>query len=126
MKGPEIRTGIDLILNSRIESKLSNGKFLEKVFHPSELREADAKKLAGIFAVKESVFKALDLPASGWLEIEVVRSRSGRPEVRLSDLIKPRNLASIDCSISHDGDYTVGSVAVLLGGPGVNAKQFRQ
>ena len=114
MNGVEIRTGIDLVLNSRIESRLSNRGFMEKVFHPSELRRTEGKTLAGIFAVKESVFKALDLPASGWLEIEVVKSRSRRPEVRLSDQIKPQNLVSIDCSISHEGDYTVGSVVVLL------------
>ena len=117
MNGMEIRTGIDIVLNSRIESKLSNSRFLETVFHPSELRETDVKKLAGIFAVKESVFKAFNLPPSGWLEIEIVKSRSGRPEVRLSDQIKPGNLLSIDCSISHEGDYTVGSVVALLGIP---------
>ena len=114
MNGLEIRTGIDLVLNSRIESKLSNAPFLEKIFHPSELREADAKKLAGIFAVKESVFKALDLPVSSWLEIEIVKSRTGRPEVRLSAQVKPGNMVSIDCSISHDGEYTAGCVSVLL------------
>ena len=43
-----IKTGIDIVLNSRIEKLIKNKGFLEKVFHPSEINDADVKKLAGL------------------------------------------------------------------------------
>lgn len=109
-----VRTGIDLVANSRIAQKASNMAFLEKIFHPSEFRNRNSRKLSGIFALKESIFKALNIPASNWLEIEVRKSKSGRPSITLSDKIKPGNLLSMDCSISHEGDFTIGVVIMIL------------
>jgi len=50
-----IKTGIDLVLNKRIEKNIQSPDFLKKVFLPSELK--NKKKLAGIFALKEAAMK---------------------------------------------------------------------
>jgi phosphopantetheine--protein transferase-like protein len=110
-----LRLGIDMVSHSRFRKKISGRQFREKVFHPSELRNPDVKKLAGIFAVKEAAFKALGIPAGNWLEIEVRKLADGKPELLLSHEITPKNLVSLDCSISHEGGFTVGAVIALLG-----------
>ena len=108
-----VKIGIDMVSDSRLEKKLSDS-FLKRVFHPSELGSRQPKKLAGIFAVKEAAFKALNLKAGSWLEVEVTKQQSGRPQVILSKSVKPKNLLSIDCSISHEGGITIAAIIVLL------------
>jgi len=104
-----IKCGIDLVLNNRIE--LNSQEFLKKVFHPSELK--NTKKLIGIFALKEALMKAIGKKVN-WLEIEIKTQEGKKPEIVLSNKIKPKSLKSIDCSISHDGDYTIGMVILEL------------
>jgi len=104
-----IKTGVDLVLNSRFEKNLSNQKFLEKVFHASELR--DKSKLISVFALKEAVMKALGKKVD-WKEVEVKYNEEGKPEINLSEDVRPKGFVGIDGSISHDGDYTIGVVVV--------------
>jgi phosphopantetheine--protein transferase-like protein len=78
---------------------------------PSEEKNASLERLAGIFAAKEAVLKALELKAGSWKKIEVRKTKEGRPEVRLIGLDK--NIKSQDISISHDGQYAV-AVAIFL------------
>ena len=105
-----IKTGIDLVNNKRLEKNFSDEKFLEKVYHVSELR--DKSKLISIFALKEATMKALGKKVD-WKEIEI-KYIDSRPEIRLSEDIKPESFVSIDGSVSHDGEYTVAFVAIEL------------
>ena len=103
-----IKCGIDFVLNKRIEKNLSNPAFLKKVFHPSELK-SNKKKLPGIFALKEAAMKAIGRKLD-WKDIEVIAKEGKKPEVRVSG----KKFKSIDASISHDGDYTLGMVILEL------------
>lgn len=102
-----IKCGIDLVLNKRIEDNLNNIGFLKKVFHPSELR--DKKKLIGIFSLKEAMMKAMGKKLD-WKDIEVTAKDGKKPKIQ----VLGEKFKSIDASISHDGDYTIGMVMIEL------------
>lgn len=109
-----IKTGIDLVSNTRLEKKLENKRFIERIFHPSEAAILDIKKISAVFALKEAVFKALGIKPGNWLEIEIKRARNGKPSILLSDEIRPKYLISADCSVSHEGEFTIATVVFLL------------
>jgi len=109
-----IHCGVDLVEHQRISEQLNNRSFCARVFHPKELALGDVKKLAGIFALKEAVFKALDISSDHWLDVEVRYSKSGKPSVVLSPSVEPKGSFSVDCSVSHAGAYTVAVVIFLL------------
>jgi phosphopantetheine--protein transferase-like protein len=100
-----IKHGIDMIEDVRIPS---DEDFLKKVFHPSEIKKG---KLASVFALKEAVFKALEITPR-WLDVEIKYKKSGKTEIILSNKIKPKNLKSIDCSVSHEKCLTIASVVL--------------
>ena len=113
-------------------------RFLNRIFTPLEQEYAFAHKvpylhLAGRFAVKEAVMKALGTGWSGgirWTEIGVVNespdgpegsvktSGTGRPRVEVTGHVKKladeRGVRAIQVSISHDTDYSIAQV-VLIG-----------
>lgn len=119
-----LRTGIDLVEIERLsqlrpEIRL---RFLERVFTPLELSEAaqsDAS-LAGRFAVKEAVSKAMGtgIGVLGWRQIEVQRGPQGEPVLRLYgkalEEADRQGLTTWSISISHTRMYAV-AVAVALG-----------
>ena len=100
-----IKCGVDIVLNKRIEDNIKNTGFLKKVFHASELK--NLKKLPGIFVLKEAVMKAVGKKLD-WLDIEVDALEGKKPKI----FIKGIKTNSIDCSISHDGEYTIGMVVI--------------
>lgn len=102
-----IQCGIDLVLNKRIEDNLASPEFLKKAFHPSELKNKN--KLVGIFALKEALMKALGKKMN-WLDIEVITNEGEKPEIKVLE----NKFKSIDASISHDGDYTIGMVVIEI------------
>jgi phosphopantetheine--protein transferase-like protein len=68
--------------------------------------------LAGMFAAKEAVIKALAMKAGEWRKIEIGKNNHGRPEARLADF--SRRIVAHDLSISHDGEYAVAAAVFLL------------
>ena len=121
----QIKTGIDIIEVSRIEKaiKLSNGKFLEKVFTQNEIEYCNSKNtnkyehFAARFAAKEACLKAISCLLESkfdisWKEIEILNSKDGRPILKLNKEIK--NIESIDVSLSHIKDYAVASVSAII------------
>jgi holo-[acyl-carrier protein] synthase len=93
-RAPAIRgIGVDIIEVARIRraaNRWGDG-FLSRVFTPGERRHAgvsriSAERLAGRFAAKEAVMKALGLGWNrmGWREIEITGEAGGRPAVRLT------------------------------------------
>jgi len=105
-----IKTGVDLLLNSRLEENIKDPEFLKKVFQISELKYKD--NLKSIFALKEATMKAIGKKI-GWKSIEI-SYKDSRPIIILSQDIKPENFKSINGSISHDGEYTIGFVVMEL------------
>jgi len=110
--GHMIKTGIDLLDIKGFEKSASNRFFVDKVFHPSETK--DLTKLASIFAIKEACIKALEISSNNWLEIEVKYKKSGKPIISLGKGITPKDLISIDCSLSHDANLIIANVILLL------------
>ena len=49
-----------------------------------------------------------------WLDIEIKAAEGKKPEVKLSNEIRPKGFKGIDGSVSHDGDYTIGFVVIEL------------
>jgi holo-[acyl-carrier protein] synthase len=85
--------GIDIIEVDRIRRAVARWgeAFLYRVFTPEEFDRSSAspiaaERLAGRFAAKEAVMKALGTgrPSVGWLEIEITIDPLGKPGVRLT------------------------------------------
>lgn len=109
-----VRTGVDLVPVARFERAWRSGgvAFERRTFHPTELVDRRCETLAGLFAVKEAVAKALDLPAGAWLEMEVTHGASGKPGVRLAPAVAS-GIASCDVSLSHAEGLVVATCVVL-------------
>ncbi len=109
----KIKIGCDVVEIKKLKKSFQRGgnKFLEKIFSSHELvNTSKAENLAGIFAVKEAVIKALNLKAGDWQKIEIGKDKSGRPELKTLNFPK---IISYDISISHDGEYAM-AVAIFL------------
>lgn len=104
-----IKVGVDLVKISRFQKMAQKRTFLERVFLPIELRNATPESLAGIFAVKEAVFKALDKKAGQWHKIEVKKLKSGKPQLLLAEDFK-KGYKDIEVSIAHENDLAVAVV----------------
>jgi phosphopantetheine--protein transferase-like protein len=96
--------GIDIVEVKRFASleKAENNRFLANNFNQKELNYCLAFKdaathLAGTFAAKEAVFKALGQKDLAMSLIEIRRGKTGQPTV----WIKNKKQASILVSISH-------------------------
>lgn len=79
---------------------------------------SNIKSIAGKFAAKEALLKALGIGFSRGLgrltEIEVVKDAVGKPSVKtyglVNDLINQKNITNIEVSISHDSEYAIAFV----------------
>jgi len=114
--------GIDIIEIERIQEAISEcqDSFLSRIFTRAEQKNcnADVASLAGRFAAKEAVMKALGTGATGvrWLDIEIITDQTGMPSVRLHgsayDESLKRGIREFSVSISHSDLY---AVAVAVG-----------
>lgn len=124
-----VGTGVDIVEVGRLAAALArhSERFLERVFLPGEQVPGRGgrtwvQRLAGRFAAKEAVLKALGIGLSRcrWRDVEVVRSPRGRPGVRLhgslAGLADALGVTEVQVSISHGRRYAV-AVAVALGAP---------
>jgi len=119
-----LRTGIDLLEINRLDEldTAIRARFLQRVFTPGELADAgdSSASLAGRFAVKEAVAKALGcgIGAVGWQSIEVQRGPQGEPLLllhgRSQEVADGLGLQQWSISISHSRTHAV-AVAVGLG-----------
>ncbi len=120
-QGVNIAVGIDIIEVDRVRKVFEHHgeRFLKRVFTEIEVRQCRgrAEKLAGRFAAKEAISKALGTGLHGvaWREMEVVQLRSGRPSVRLHGNAKRRaeqlGLSAFDVSIA---DLVHLSIAIAV------------
>lgn len=105
-----IKTGCDIVEIAKFKRSIKRS--LDTIFSSHELAGTpNMETLAGIFAAKEAVIKALEMKAGDWQKIEIVKNKSGRPEAKL--LEADNKILSHDISISHDGGYAM-AVAVFL------------
>jgi len=118
-----LRTGVDLIEINRLTDLKPEirKRFLERVFTPLELRQAGQSdaRLAGRFAAKEAVAKALGtgIGQIRWKDIEVENDESGAPQLRLlgnaEQIAREMNLNVWSISISHSKTHAVAMAVAL-------------
>lgn len=116
--------GVDLVDLKRFEQTIEkNPKLIERLFHPVE-RGYTTNQLAGSFAAKEAVVKALGSSEGlSWQEISVVRDSLGKPWIHAEGASAKRlqdaQVAKLHLSLSHDGGfltaYVIAEGAGLLG-----------
>ena len=112
--------GIDIIEIARIKKAIAHWgeNFLHRVYTELELRLCRKKpsRLAGRFAGKEAVMKALGTGAKGisWREIEIRAEPSGKPVVHLygkaQDKADELGLDKLAISLSDSREYAIASV----------------
>jgi len=118
-----LRSGIDLVEINRfgdLKPELRD-RFLRRVFSDQEL--ADCKghdhKLAGRFAVKEAVAKALGtgIGLVSWKEIEVITESEGEPRLVLhekaAEYAEKLGLTQWSVSISHTANHAIAMVVAI-------------
>ena len=119
----KLSTGVDLIEISRIEEVISrHGKhYLERIYTPAELEQCGkrSESLAGRFAAKEAVAKALGCGIGdvAWKDIEILGDEQNAPVLTLQGAAKQRadNLgySTWSVSISHSQSHSVAFVVMV-------------
>ncbi len=112
----KIKIGCDIVNINRFSKILDKGSkvLLNNLFSQYEITNSDSiKSLAGIFAAKESVIKALELKPGNWNLIEIIKQENGKPATKLNNL-PDKTIISSDISISHDGDYVIATSCFLI------------
>lgn len=122
-QGVNVAVGIDIIEVDRVHKvyERHGERFLKRVFTELEVQQCRGKatRLAGRFAAKEAISKALGTGIHGiaWHEMEVVQLRSGRPTVRLHGNAKSRaellGLSAFDVSIADLVQFSI-AIAVAI------------
>jgi holo-[acyl-carrier protein] synthase len=119
-----IGSGIDLAEIERIQQSIDRygERFINRIYTPAEqaycLRKRNAaESFAARFAAKEAAAKALGTGISrgvNWLEIEVVRERSGRPTIqfhgRAAEIAQRLGVAHAALSLTHTSSLAMASV----------------
>ena len=118
-----LRTGVDLIEIARIEEVVSrHGKhYLERIYTPAELELCGkrAESLAGRFAAKEAVAKALGcgIGEVDWKEIEILDDALHAPALQLKGKAAQKanelGLTSWSVSLSHSQSHVVAFVVAI-------------
>lgn len=101
-----IGIGVDVCSVDRISQACSRPGFTDRVFTLAE-QSGSEQTLAGRFAAKEALAKALGSPGSlSWQDATVVRGEHGRPywQVRASvqDRMDDLGVTRLHLSLSHD------------------------
>jgi len=112
----KIRVGSDILQLKKFRAAFTKHpqKFEKDIFCGSELENSEITHLAGFFAAKEAVIKALDLGAGRWKAVEIQNKKSGKPVLKLNNIPQAKDIKSYDLSISHHGDYVIAVVAFIL------------
>ena len=125
-----IGIGVDIIEIERVRQAIQNNKnFLSKLFTEKEIdyfisRNMNSEVIAGNFAAKEAVSKALGTGIRGFSfkDIEILRNELGKPEVILHNganlignkLVENNNSLRVHLSISHNNSSAI-AYSVLEG-----------
>lgn len=121
-----IGIGIDIIEISRIKKAVERtSNFLERNFSNNEIeyfrsKSYKAESIAGSFAAKEALSKALGTGFRGFSlkDIEVLRDELGKPYIELSEkinkIVEEKNLKNlkIHLSISHNKENSIANVVI--------------
>jgi holo-[acyl-carrier protein] synthase len=117
---PFIATGVDIIEIERIERTVRRfgDRFLQRIYTDGEIAycRGRSQRLAGRFAAKEAVSKALGVGIRRirWRDIEILPDGRGKPHVHLhggaSKVAKGQGLDGFDVSITHSRSDAIAMV----------------
>ena len=120
-----LRVGFDAVKMERMEKKVQNAHFRERVFSSQEnmlldSRPHPAQTAAANFAAKEALSKALRCGIFGFdlREAAVLRREDGSPYFAFSGELAQRMLRegyTAQVSLSHEGDYAFAFVLLQPG-----------
>ncbi len=118
-----LTSGVDLIEIDRIERGIARHgqRFLDRFFTAREQAYCNGRfdSLAGRFAVKEAVGKALGTGIGDirWVDVEIVNDENGRPELILHDAAKiladKLGLTAWSISLSHTDTHAIGFIVAM-------------
>ena len=118
-----LRVGVDMVEVSRMARGVARHgeRFYNRFFTAQEQAycEGRAENLAGRFAIKEAVGKALGTGIGDvrWVDIEVVNDERGRPLLILHDqaqtLADELGLIEWSISLSHTETHAIGFVVAM-------------
>lgn len=126
--------GTDIIEIERITKASANERFIKRIYTAAEQdyclnRQNPYPCLAGRFAAKEAVLKALGTGLAGcrFKDVEILPNEKGAPTVTLHGAAKQaalaRGIANIMVSISHDQTSAI-AFAVAVNGSDVHESGY--
>ena len=112
-----IGTGVDITEVRRLRQAVEKWgeAFLNRIFTKEELVNAKTRgslyqHLAGRFAAKEAVFKALGDADLSWKDVQILNDKEGKPTC---EILNSRGKgAGVIVSISHVKNYAVANAIV--------------
>jgi holo-[acyl-carrier protein] synthase len=112
-----IGTGVDITEVRRLRQAVEKwgDEFLNRIFTKDELKNASTRSslyqhLAGRFAAKEAVFKAVGDASLGWKDVQILNDKEGKPVCVLLNGKGKR--IDVRISISHVKTYAVANAVV--------------
>ena len=107
--------GVDLVEIARLDQALRRTPALAARLFTEGERDAPPASLAGCFAAKEAVAKALGAPPGlRWADVEVVHDQAGRPGLTVrgtvADAARGLGVRRWHVSLTHDGGVSVAFV----------------
>lgn len=112
--------GVDIVDVRRIEKILEKRKdsFIKKIFTEKEKEYLENKKyrantIAGLFASKEAISKAIGtgIGKISWKDMEIQHRKNGQPFIKLSNkILNTHNIVDLTVSISHEKNYAIAFV----------------
>ena len=113
-----IGTGVDITEVRRIRQAVEKWgqDFLKRVFTQEEIKNAKTKTsfyqhLAGRFAAKEAVFKAMGDKNLSWKDVQISNDKQGKPHCAI--LNGKGKKIDVHISISHVKTYAVANAIVI-------------
>jgi holo-[acyl-carrier protein] synthase len=108
-----IGVGVDLVEISRFKELRVNSNFITRIFSHSE-QNLEVQSLAGRFAAREALYKALPYKTIFNLkDIEIINRIDGEPEfVFDNDLLKFFTLNNVHLTISHSSEHAIAMVVI--------------
>lgn len=113
--------GVDVVDLARFERAVERTPALRvRLFAESE-RDLPLRSLAGRFAAKEALIKALgDSSGVTWHDMVIVSNELGNPSFVLTggtaDIVAARGITAIHVSMSHDAGVAIAQVVAEAGG----------
>ncbi|MFM8927147.1 MAG: holo-ACP synthase [Rhodoluna sp.] len=110
-----VGVGVDLVDVARFESKLNQTSGLTERLFTSEEIGSKGESLAGYWAAKEALIKALGNPTGlSFQDVQVVKDDLGKPRLEVSGATEIRaaelRISAWHLSISHDAGMAVAVV----------------